>query len=101
MPDRIRPLNVDPEAPPFLSEEKVVLIYILKVPDMSNFILASAEELRTSGSSSTESCLSLHGRSRKQNTLALRLPSKFGSNLVTALFTQLAEAQYRSRACCI
>ena len=27
-----------------------------------------------------ESCLSFYGRSRKQNTLALRLPSKFDNN---------------------
>ena len=67
MPDRIRPFNVDPEAPPFLPEEKIVLIYILKVPSMSNFILASAGKLRTSREAArpNRACHSMEGQESK------------------------------------
>jgi hypothetical protein len=64
MPDRRRPLNIDPEALPFLPEKKIVLIYILKVPSMSNFIWTSAEELRTSGEAAqvNRACPSMEGQ---------------------------------------
>jgi hypothetical protein len=38
MPDRRRPLDIDPEALPLPSLREIGLIYILKASSMSNFI---------------------------------------------------------------
>ena len=60
-------LIIDPEALPCLPEEKIVLIYILKVLAMSNFILASAGKFRTSGEAAqpNHTCLSMGGHESK------------------------------------